>query len=106
MKVRSAESEGTQSSATRNIPDDVPWPQFGIYIKRRVGKVDARVRMIAVHARRQLFVMQCQNRLQEPGCPGCTLQVSDVGLHRPECDRMLRQIIAAERMDHALDFDH
>ena len=68
MKVGAAESEGTQAGAAHRVSRHVPRLEFGVHIKRRVGEVDIRVRMLAVHAGRQDLVMKRERRLQQSRC--------------------------------------
>ncbi len=106
MEIGAAETEGADAGAARNVRGNVPRLQFGIDIKRRVGKVDVGTGMLAVHAGRQDFIAKRESSLQHSGCTRCSFQVADVRFDRTERDRMRWEMLAAEQVGNALRFYH
>ena len=84
MEVGAAETEGAQAGAPHAVRGHGPRSQFGVDVKRRVGKIDIGIGMLAMQAGRQHLVAQRQGRFQDSGGAGGALQMSDIRLDRAE----------------------
>src|SRR5690348_11554571 len=56
----------------------------GIYIERRLGKIDERIRGGEMERRGNDTMLQGESRLYKPGDPGCSVKVTDVALQRTQ----------------------
>ena len=80
MRVGATEAERTHGGAPRRA-GGVPISQFRIDVKGCFGKCDFRIRGREMQARRNLFVRQRENRLDQSGNPCRRIEMADVGLH-------------------------
>ena len=106
MEVGAAKTKGADPGATRSVGRHGPRLQFGIDVKRRVGKVDVGAGMFAMHAGRQYFIPQRQRGFQQPGSARRSFEMADVRLDRAQRHRVVRKMLTAEQIRHALRFDH
>ncbi len=86
MEVATAETERTDRRASGLIAGAHPRAGLGVDVEGCLVQPERRVR--AVHLRRagERRMLQCQNRLDQPGGSGCRFGVAYLGLDRAECD--------------------
>ncbi len=78
VEIGAAKTKSAQTGAAHAICRHRPWFQFGIDVKRRVGKIDIGIEMFAMHARRQYFVAKRQGGLQQSGGACRSFEVPEV----------------------------
>ena len=83
MRVGAADPQGIDARPPRPIGRR-PVQQAVVHIKGAVGEVDPRIGRLEVKRRRDLFVIESQSRLDEPGDARGDLQMADVGLYRSD----------------------
>ena len=83
VEVRAAESEGAHPGAA-HVLVVVPRSQRGVDEERDLPEADLGIGRLQAEARRDLFVVKRECRLEDTGSAGCALQVADVGLDRAE----------------------
>ncbi len=81
--VGAAESEGADSGAARTVALG-PRQQLGVDVERAAVQADPRVGPLEVQGGRQLTVLHGQHTLDQSGDSGGGVEVSDVGLGRPD----------------------
>jgi len=85
--------------------DGRPVAQLRIYEERTGDKVDRRVRLYAVDARRKLLGFERQHGLDEPGDARCRVQMPDVRLDRTDCAVLARLGFTALGIHQGRHFD-
>src|SRR6185436_19031150 len=83
----------------------IPWGQRSVDKKRAARKIDRRVGLLEMQAWGNLFVLQRQNGLDQPGDAGSDRQVADVGFHRADRTEALLRGPAAEYLSEGRYFD-
>ncbi len=106
VKVGATEAERAHTSTAGSVGWSRPRFQLGIHVQRRVREINVRARMLAVDARREDFIAQCQRGLQQPGRTGSPFEMADVRLDRAQSHRVRRKMVIAEQVGHALCFHH
>ena len=81
VEVGSAETEGTEAGSPHTICGDSPRLQFGVYVEWGMSEVNVRVRMLAVHARRQDLVAERQCGLQQSRRTSRSFEMSEIRFH-------------------------
>src|SRR6476660_1809775 len=76
--VGAADAEGTDAGAARA---GVPFTQTVVDVKRAMRKIDLRIGLLEMQARRQRFMRERQHGFDEASDAGCRIEVADVGLH-------------------------
>src|SRR5256885_12453709 len=66
VSVRAADAEGADARPTRN-PAPFPIAQRVVHVERAVGEIDFRIGLPEVQARRQLLMLEGENRLDQTG---------------------------------------
>ena len=84
VEIGAAKAECAQTGAAHAIGRDRPRFQFGIDVERRVGKVDVRIGMLAMHAGRQHLVAKRQGGFQQSGRAGRSFEMPDVRFDRTQ----------------------
>ena len=82
MEVGAAKTKSAQTGTPYAICGHGPRLQFGVDVKRGVGKVDIWIGMLAMHAGRQHFVAKRQGGFQQSRRAGCSFKMSEVRFDR------------------------
>ena len=77
VSVRAADTKRANARPSRRAVSR-PFAQSGVYVERTVGEINLRVRTLKVQARRQLFVLEGQHRLDKTRDSGSRVQMSQV----------------------------
>ena len=82
VEIGAAKTKSAQAGPAHAIGWHRPWFQFGIDVEGRVGKIDVRIAMLAMHAGRQYLVAKRQGGFQQSGCAGCSFEVPEIRFDR------------------------
>ena len=99
MEVGAAKPKGADSGAARWCACGAqPGPWAGVHIQRRTLQAKLRVGRAHIDRRRQHPVVQGQGRLDQPGCSGRRLGVTNLRLHTAQGDMRLTRVALAEHV--------
>src|SRR5215212_2988884 len=89
MRIRTARPEGAdpcypRQLAAARIMLSLPFRKLALHVERSLLEIDLLIEHLRMQTRHQLAVLQLQHRLGQPCDPRRRLQMSDVGLHRPQ----------------------
>src|SRR2546429_519498 len=79
VSIGAANAKRADARPSRSIPSH-PRSKPGIYIKATIGKINPGIGLVKVQTRRQQFVLQCKNGLNEARNTGRCVEVTYVGL--------------------------
>ena len=82
VEIGAAKTKSAQTGAAHAIGWHRPRFQFGIDVERRVGKIDVRIAMLAMHAGRQYLVPKRQGGFQQSGSAGRSFEVPEIRFDR------------------------
>src|SRR6185295_16819404 len=89
MGVRAADTERTDTGTARHTVRG-PIGEFRVHIERTVLEVYRRVWLLKMKARRNLFVLECEDRLNQARHTGRRIRVPDAGFYRANRTELFR----------------
>ncbi len=106
VEIGAAKTKRTDPRPAHVPAADIPWSGFHVHVKRHMREINVRVGTLKIGAGRQGLLLERQDGLQQTGCPGSTLQVTNVGFDRAQRNAPCAHAQAAKNSVQAIHLGH